>query len=302
MNHRAHAAAAIAVLMLLCSGCNQSEMMHNLQKPDAVQPSWASRQQKQPPQFTKPTRPTEPTQETAGPLYTRGELEAMDNEKHGYGQGTHVDAANRPTGAVNTQNAYGHLGAWFLAPENGNIYLTFDLGYENGYTAKILDILAEKDVKAVFFVTMSYCVRNPELVQRILDEGHQLGNHSVNHISMPTLTIDQMVEEIMGLHDYVYANFGYRMHLFRPPKGEYSERSLAVAQNLGYQSVNWSYAYRDYDVANQPDPAEALEKVTAAAHSGAIYLLHGVSATNAEILPELIDAFRQAGYVLALFS
>jgi peptidoglycan-N-acetylmuramic acid deacetylase len=119
---------------------------------------------------------------------------------------------------------------------------------------------------------------------------------------MPTLSIEKMVKEVMGLHDYVKEHFGYEMSLFRPPMGEYSKQSLAVLHNLGYKSVEWSFAYYDYDVKKQPEPAKALEKVVSAGHSGGIFLLHAVSKTNAEILGDVIDEFRQQGLNLALFS
>lgn len=251
---------------------------------------------------TVPVTEPENGGEYIGREYTRAELEALDNTKNGYGQGLSVDENNRPWGAVNAQNAYGDYGAAFIAPNDGNIYLTFDLGYENGYTGQILDVLASKGVHAVFFATMSYCRQSPEIVERIINEGHTLGNHSVNHLSMPTLSVDDMVSEIMGMHEYIKNTYGYEMHLFRPPMGEYSYRSLAVAQSLGYKTVNWSFAYYDYDTSNQPEHAAALERVTGAAHGGAIYLLHAVSKTNTEILGEAIDAFRAKGYTLSAFS
>lgn len=253
---------------------------------------------------TKPTepRPTVPDYDVGEGSFSRAELEAMDTTKHGYGQGVHVDDANRPHGAMNEQKKYGEYDAYFIAPDDGNIYLTFDEGYENGYTAKILDVLKAKDVKAVFFVTMDYCESEPELVQRMIDEGHAVGNHSVNHKSMPTLSVDKMVEEVMVLHDYVKEHFGYEMHLFRPPMGEYSQQSLAVLQNLGYKTVEWSFAYYDYDPEDQPEYQKAYDRVVGAAHSGAIYLLHAVSKTNTDILGDVIDEFRRQGFNLVLFS
>ena len=180
-------------------------------------------------------------------------------------------------------------------PETDPARLTFDLGYENGYTEKIIDTLNEKGVVGTFFVTMHYATSAPHVIKRIVEEGHILANHGVNHLSMPTLSVADMEREIMGLHEYILENYGYEMYLFRPPMGEFSEQALAVATNLGYRSIQWSYAYYDYDVANQPDPASAYQWVTAAAHPGAIYLLHAVSATNTEILGEVIDYLRNSG-------
>lgn len=237
-----------------------------------------------------------------GSIYTVGQLNGLDKTKKGYGQGLKVDESNRPLNSINLQNAYGHYNTAFIAPESNNVYLTFDLGYENGYTNQILDVLASKNVKAVFFVTMSYCKRNPQIVSRIINEGHVLGNHSVSHLSMPTLSLDKMYSEIMELHNYILNNYGYTMTLFRPPMGEFSEQSLAATQSMGYKTVHWSFAYLDYDTANQPEHNYAFDRITGAAHGGAIYLLHAVSATNTAILPTVIDNLINRGYTISLFS
>ena len=268
-----------------------------------------------------PTDPTEKPTESApsepinddpiGTLYTRRQLMAMSNEGHGYGPGT-TSGGKRPPYPGPLQEKYGKYGANFIAPDNGNIYLTFDCGYEhtatdangNKYrvTEKILDVLKEKNVKAVFFVTMYYVKDQPDLVQRMIDEGHAVGNHTNNHPVMPAQTIDKMVYEIQSLHDYVKDKFGYEMNLFRFPTGEYSTRSLAVVQTLGYKTVHWSFAYVDYETENQPSRQKALERVTSSHHSGAIYLLHAISTANASILGDAIDFFRAEGYNLELFS
>lgn len=256
------------------------------------------------------TAPPVNDQEMIGSLYTRGELMAMENEHKGFGPGTAGNGV-RPSGSTNCQNAYGAYGANFIAPDNGKIYLTFDCGYEhtiveNGQrvrlTEKILNVLKEKDVKAVFFVTLYYCETNPDLVQRMIDEGHAVGNHTNNHPVMPECSIDTMVYEVMSLHEYVEQNFGYTMTLFRPPTGGFSTRSLAVVQSLGYKNVHWSFAYADWETDNQPDPVSAMNQVVGRHHSGAIYLLHAVSATNAAILGDVIDQFRAMNYELDLFQ
>lgn len=166
----------------------------------------------------------------------------------------------------------------------------------------ILDILKEKNVKAVFFVTGHYCKTNPELVQRMIDEGHIVGNHSMNHPNFTTITPEEMYEEVKELHDYVQENFDYTMFLFRYPEGVFSEQSLAVLQDAGYQTSFWSYAYNDWDQNNQPDPDTAYQKVTGALHPGAIYLLHAVSETNSEILGDFIDEARSQGYEVSVYN
>lgn len=254
--------------------------------------------------------PSGSSDEMIGSLYTRGELEAMDTTYEGYGPGR-TSGGKRAPYAESDQKKYGKYGANFIAPDNGNIYLTFDCGFEhyvkdeNGNkipnTARILDILKEKNAKGVFFVTMDFVKKEPALVQRMIDEGHTVGNHSNNHKRMSELPIDEMVYEVMSLHEYVLEHFGYVMNLFRPPEGNYSVQSLCVLQSLGYKTVHWSFAYGDYDEDNQPDVASSLDLVTRSHHSGAIYLLHAISETNAALLADAIDFFRAEGYNIELF-
>ena len=127
--------------------------------------------------------------------------------------------------------------------------LTFDEGYENGYTASILDTLKEKGVQAVFFITGDYLDAEPELVGRMIEEGHIVGNHSENHPSFPTISLDRQREELAALAKKMEDQFGYTMALFRPPCGEFSERMLENVRNFGYKTVFWSYAYKDWDPA-----------------------------------------------------
>ncbi len=221
---------------------------------------------------------------------------ALSTEKHGYGQGVQLDDKNRPTGALDFNANYGKYGAEALREDKKNILLTFDQGYENGYTAQILDTLKEKKVKAVFFLLQDYAERNPELVQRMIDEGHIVGNHSVSHYSMPDLSVEECRQEIEGLQEYMKQNFGVTMKLFRPPMGEFSEQSLSVTKDCGLSTMLWSFAYADWDVNAQPNPAQAKEKLIGAAHEGAVYLLHSVSQTNAEVLGEVIDGIRDEGF------
>ncbi len=212
--------------------------------------------------------------------------------KIGWGLGKEKNDKNQPLDAVNAQEKY--KGNDFLTTD-GKICLTFDEGYENGFTAEILDILKEKQVKAVFFVTYDYCRSSPDLVQRMIDEGHTVGNHSYTHPSFPECSENEMIEEVMVLHDYVAEKFGYEMELFRFPKGEFSEKCLATVNSLGYRAVFWSFAYNDWDTKAQPDKAEALQKIKDSTHSG-IYLLHAVSETNTAILGEIIDYWKNEGY------
>ncbi len=219
--------------------------------------------------------------------------------KIAYGMGVDCDSENRPLGAISSQREYGDKGALFIGEaENKRLWLTFDEGYENGYTTEILDTLKEKQVTAVFFVTYDYCLKNPELVQRMIDEGHTVGNHTWSHPSLPECSPDELYAELSLLHDYVSDNFGYDMYVMRPPMGEFSERVLACAKELGYTTVLWSFAYPDWDVNDQPEPSAAFDKITSKTHNGAVYLLHAVSKTNTEILPQVIDYWRESGYII----
>lgn len=229
------------------------------------------------------------------------DLSALSNQKLGWGQGIHCNEKNQPLSCLEYNRKYGEHAAVFLNEGNG-IALTFDEGYENGYTASILDTLKEKKVKAVFFVTYDYVHRNPELVERMIREGHVVGNHTWSHPSMPDKSAQDAVSEITKLHDYVQSHFQYTMTLFRPPMGEFSERTLEIAKRQGYKSIFWSFAYKDYDVNAQPEPAKAMERIVSAAHPGAIYLLHAVSETNSAILGDVIDALRQQGYSFILLT
>lgn len=232
-----------------------------------------------------------------------GDISSYENEKKGWGQGKQVNDKNRPLTCDQYQPKYEEYGGVFIMPDDEQkIYLTFDEGYENGYTPAILDALKEKSCPAVFFVTMPYVKQNPELIQRMIDEGHVVGNHSVKHLSMPTLTPDEQIEEIAGLHNYMVENFNYQMTLFRPPMGEWSTQSMVIAQKLGYKTVLWSYAYLDYDVNNQMGVDKAFPKVVDAAHNGAVYLLHAVSKDNAEMLSDVIDTFREKGFEMAILQ
>ncbi|MNS96393.1 Peptidoglycan-N-acetylmuramic acid deacetylase PdaA precursor [compost metagenome] len=177
-----------------------------------------------------------------------------------------------------------------------SIYLTFDMGYEAGYTEKILDILKEENVKAAFFITGHYLNSASDLVKRMIDEGHIVGNHTVNHKSMPDISDEANKDELNKLNQMIYEKFGYEMYYMRPPEGEYSQRTLAIAQTLGYKTVLWSFAYLDFDDKNPPKNNDAIEKIMVNLHNGEIMLLHGTSKVNMEILKEVIEKIKSNGF------
>lgn len=219
-------------------------------------------------------------------------------EKVCYGQGYETDSENRPVGAMQAQAKYGAYGGEFIGDKNDKtIYLTFDEGYENGCTGRILDILKEKNVTATFYVTLDYVKSSPDLVSRMINEGHEVGNHTCTHPSLPDISDDMVFEEIHGLESYISDNFGgYKTVTMRPPRGEFSVRTLRLVKNMGYDTVLWSFAYNDWNVDDQPDREKAYERITSATHNGAIYLLHAVSETNTAILADVIDYWQDNGY------
>ena len=176
------------------------------------------------------------------------------------------------------------------------MYLTFDCGYENGYTMKILDVLKEKNVPAAFFCTLHEMEQNPDIIARAINDGHIVGNHTNTHPSMDEISRMQMTDEIKAFDDYLREHFGYSALYFRFPKGEYSDCALDLVSSLGYTSVFWSLAYSDWDLDNQKGKDYAVETVSARFHPGAVILLHSISPDNAAALPEIIDKAREQGY------
>ena len=228
-------------------------------------------------------------------------LDKLDNKKNGWGFKRPAQGVRPSMGDV-IDSLFKKYDAFYLAPDNKNVYLTFDCGYENGYTEKILDTLWNNKVKAVFFVTLPFAKENPKIVNRMLNEGHVVGNHTNNHPSMPSKDITVLFNEIAETDKYILDNFKYKMTYFRPPSGEYSERTLAVTQALGYKSVFWSFAYLDYDVKKQPSKSEAYKMITTHSHPGAIFLLHAVSKANTEALGDVIATLKTQGYTIKLLD
>lgn len=236
------------------------------------------------------------TNEEIETTLSKSDIESLDNTLIGYGQGVQMNDDNVPLGATDFNSSYSVYGAYALSDSSKKITLTFDQGYENGYTAKILDTLKEKKVHAVFFVLLDYAEKNPDLIKRMIDEGHTVANHSATHPSFPNISTDEMIDEVMQVHDYIKGKYDYDMTLFRFPKGEFSQKALAVVQSCGYKSVFWSFAYADWDTNAQPAHDEALERIVDSAHEGAVYLLHSVSETNAAVLGDAIDGIRANGF------
>lgn len=222
--------------------------------------------------------------------------EGLSNKKIGWGIKRNDNHEQPDLGKSNQEILEKNNGIAMGNNTDKFIYLTFDEGYEAGYTAQILDTLKENDVKATFFITAHYLNTQPDLVKRMIDEGHIVGNHTVNHKSMPSLTEEQINSEVMDLHKTIYEKFQYEMKYIRPPMGEFSEKSLNVTNSLGYKTVMWSFAYEDWNENKQPDEAASKQKILDNVHNGEIMLLHGNSRTNTNILGDVIKEIKGMGY------
>ncbi len=226
------------------------------------------------------------------------DLESLDNEAVSFGYSNdNRDENNIPTDWAWYESKWGQFDVdWIQDTSDRTIYLTMDEGFGNDNTIKILDTLAEKGVPATFFLTKYFADERPELVQRMLDEGHQLGNHTCTHPNMPSIGVESETDQIMTLHNQIKDQFGYEMKLFRFPEGVYSNQSLGLVNNLGYKAVFWTYAYVDYNEDDQPPVDESLQKALAGLHNGAIFLLHASSDTNTAMLADFIDGARARGF------
>ena len=220
----------------------------------------------------------------------------LSNKKIGWGIKRNDNHEQPDLGKANKEILEKNNG---IAMGNNNekyIYLTFDEGYEAGYTPQILKTLKENNITATFFITAHYLNTQPELVKQMIDEGNIVGNHTVNHKSMPSLTKEQINTEVMDLHKAIYEKFQYEMKYIRPPMGEFSEKSLNVTNSLGYKTVMWSFAYEDWNENKQPDENQAKKKILDNVHNGEIMLLHGNSKTNTNILGDIIKEIKNMGY------
>ncbi len=189
--------------------------------------------------------------------------------------------------------------AYFIGDEQEKkIYLTFDAGYENGYTEIILDILKKTDVKATFFLVGHYLKTQPELVSRMVNEGHIVANHTYSHPDMSEISDKEAFRKELSQVETLYNTITTKqmLKLYRPPQGKFSVENLKMAQEMGYTTIFWSLAYLDWDNTSQPDPTESIKKLNSRIHNGAIVLLHSTSKTNSEILETLINDWKEQGY------
>lgn len=203
-----------------------------------------------------------------------------------------------PSGPASQKQLQEYDAAYLGNTREKVLYLTFDAGYENGCTAQILDILKKHEVPATFFLVGHYMETNADLVRRMVDEGHIVGNHTMHHYDMSKLTDKAAFQkELQDLETLFQQVTGKALpKYYRPPQGTYSEDNLKMAQELGYKTVFWSLAYVDWNQNKQPTRDYALGKLLPRTHNGAVILLHSTSTTNAQILDELLTKWKAQGY------
>ena len=205
-----------------------------------------------------------------------------------------------PQGTEDAQRLKKLDGAYMGDPTQKVLYLTFDAGYENGNTEKILDILKKHQVPAAFFLVGNYMEKNKDLVRRMVEEGHIVGNHTMHHPDMRKKDQAGFSKELRDLEELFREITGKEMpKYYRPPQGLYSQENLEFAQKMGYKTVFWSLAYADWDNDKRPTKEYAFSKLLPRIHNGAVLLLHSTSKTNAEILEELLTRYKEMGYTFA---
>lgn len=221
--------------------------------------------------------------------------DSLDNK--GIGWGFVRKKGEEPEIPASQRNILKEHNGFYLGNTNEKcLYLTFDEGYENGFTAMILDVLKKTETPAAFFVTGPYLEGQEELIKRMINEGHTVGNHTVNHLNLPKQSADVIKKELLELNEKCEEMYGYKMEYMRPPEGEFSEMSLAVTGDMGFKTVMWSFAYKDWDVNNQKGADYAYRSVMPYLHNGAIILLHAVSQDNATALERIITDAKAQGY------
>lgn len=284
------------------------------EQPEPVEPD-SSEETAQAGEAENGVQPTQPAQPDENGLYAevrakvtekiaQGVYQELDNTKYDWWfvrKNGHVPSAGGGEFDMSPYN--GFYRNTEVSEEDKVIYLTFDCGYENGFTPRILDILAEHNAPAMFFVTKSFIKTCPDYVTRMKEEEYLVGNHTLNHPVMPTVDETTLMNEIIGCADLFYETTGYEMDPFlRPPTGAYSERTIALTKDLGYSTIFWSIAYKDYDPANQPGREYVIDHFATYYHNGAIPLIHNISQSNTEALDEVLTMLEEAGYRFGMLS
>lgn len=227
--------------------------------------------------------------------YERKILKEAGEENWGLG----FSVEGQPPTARATADELKKFDAYYIGDTNEKvIYLTFDAGYENGYTATILDALKKHDVKATFFLVGNYITSSPDLVNRMVEEGHNVANHTYSHPNMSNISSSEAFRKELEDLELAFKNVtGMEMtKYYRPPQGKYSENNLKMAKEMGFTTIFWSLAYVDWYNDKQPTKEEAFKKLLGRIHPGAVVLLHSTSKTNSEIIDELLTKWEEMGY------
>ena len=227
-------------------------------------------------------------------------LEKTENWGLGFGK----KAGEKPTGNASIAEMKQYNAFYMAEGEEKVLYLTFDCGYENGNSSSILDALKKHEVSATFFVVGHFLESAPDIVKRMVEEGHTVGNHTYHHYDMSKISDKASFEKEMKDVETLFQQItGQSISpYYRPPQGKYSTENLKMAQELGYSTFFWSLAYVDWNVDAQPSHEEAMQKLTTRVHPGAIVLLHNTSKTNGEILDDLLTKWEKMGYTFRTLS
>lgn len=317
------------VALALLAGCSSSgmqKMPQNENEPEQMTvvnldledktrtPLWESEEQEAETQGLQDQKTTE--QETGEPRYDGEDASestvlkkqppegfelTLDSEDWGLSFG---ESGTQPVGNASPEDLAWYDAYFMGADSEKVIYLTFDCGYENGNTEPILDALEKHDVKATFFVVGHFLETAPDLVRRMVEEGHTVGNHTYHHPDMSSISdLDAFQKELDDVADSFCEITGTELSpYYRPPQGKANAENIKMAQQLGYCTIFWSLAYVDWDAENQPSHEEAFDKLTSRIHPGAIVLLHNTSRTNGEILDELLTKWEDMGYSFRALS
>lgn len=230
-----------------------------------------------------------------GYAFSGSVLTATSKTDWGLGYG---ESGSAPTGNMSKEELSKFDAFYVGDTTRKEIYLTFDAGYENGYTSQILDVLKKHNANATFFLVGNYLETSPELVKRMVAEGHHVGNHTLSHPDMSKISDTASFQKELNELETMYKQItGKEMEkIYRPPQGKFNENNLKMAKELGYKTYFWSLAYVDWLEGNQPTRDFAFSKLIPRIHNGAIVLLHSTSKTNAEILDELLTKWKEIGY------
>ncbi len=225
------------------------------------------------------------------------------NETTDWGLGFGAEGS-QPSGTATVSEMREYNAYYMGNSEDKVIYLTFDCGYENGNTPAMLDALKKHNASATFFVVGHYLETAPDIVKRMVSEGHTIGNHTYHHPDMSSISdiasFEKELSEVVSKYEEI---IGGQMNMYyRPPQGKYNTENLNMAKELGYTTFLWSLAYADWDQNNQPSKEEAINKLTSRIHPGAVVLLHNTSSTNAAILDELLTKWESMGYTFKPLS